>query len=193
MDKIIQFINNITTIVTILAYLLIVSLPIIIGIKTLIGPNDKVEKNLNTNNTTKIYPYKKRNILTNTEYNFYKTLKEECDKQNFIICPKVRMEDFLEVTTRNERFKYRGYIKSRHIDFIICNQEMKMLCGIELDDYSHYNRKAQKNDKFKNDVFKSIDIPLYRIVVGHGSYKEQLEAAFYVMKQKEIPGQNPGT
>ena len=136
------------------------------------------------NQNQKLYPYKKRSLLTETEYNFYKTLKEECDKRNFLICPKVRMEDFLIVTDYEQEAKYRGYIKSRHIDFIICDQELKMLCGIELDDYSHYSYKAQKTDKLKNDIFKTIDIPLYRITVGHGSYKEQLEAAFYVMKKR---------
>lgn len=128
-------------------------------------------------------PYQKRELLTRTEYNFYKILKEECDKQNYLICPKVRMEDFLEVKPRYEKMKYRGYIKSRHIDFIICNQEMKMICGIELDDASHHKQKAKEIDKFKNDVFKGIEIPLFRIIVGHG-FKEQLEKIFYVIQQR---------
>lgn len=137
------------------------------------------------------YPYRKTNLLTKTEYGFYKTLKEECDKRNFLICPKVRMEDFLEVTCKDEQLKYRGHIKSRHIDFIICDQDLRILCGIELDDPSHYTQKAQKADTFKNDVFKEIGLPLYRIKTGHGSYKEQLEAAFYVMKQKEVATTEP--
>ena len=135
---------------------------------------------------TTIYPYRKTDLLTKTEYGFYKVLKEECDKRNFLICPKVRMEDFLDVTCKDEQLKYRGYIKSRHIDFIICNQDLKILCGIELDDPSHYTQKAQKTDTFKNDVFKEIGLPLYRIKTGHGSYKEQVEAAFYVMTQREL-------
>lgn len=137
------------------------------------------------NQTIDKYPYRKTNLLTKTEYGFYKVLKEECDKRNFLICPKVRMEDFLDVTCKDEQLKYRGYIKSRHIDFMICDQDLRILCGIELDDPSHYTQKAQKTDTFKNDVFKEIGLPLYRIKTGHGSYKEQLEAAFYVMKQKE--------
>lgn len=131
-------------------------------------------------------PYYKRELLTQTEYNFYLTLKEECNKRNFLICPKVRMEDFLEVKPNFDKMKYRGYIKSRHIDFMICNQNMNILCGIELDDKSHYSQKAQEVDNFKNQVFRDVGIPLYRIVVGHGSYREQLEAAFYTMQQRNI-------
>ena len=139
------------------------------------------------------YPYKKTNLLTKTEYIFYKILKEECDKRHFLICPKVRMEDFLDVTCKNEQLKYRGYIKSRHIDFMICDQDLNILCGIELDDPSHYTQKAQKADAFKNDVFKGIGLPLYRIKTGHGSYREQLEAAFYTMIQKKTIAVAPET
>ena len=60
---------------------------------------------------------------------------------------------------------------------------MKMLCGIELDDATHYTAEAQRVDKFKNDVFKNIKIPLFRIYVTRGAYKEQIEAAFSIWDQ----------
>ena len=131
----------------------------------------------------KKYPYKKRNLLTKTEYKFYKVLKKECDRRDYLICPKVRMEDFLEVTCKENRLKYRGYIKSRHIDFIICDSELRMLCGIELDDYTHDTREAKKADVFKNNVFKKIAVPLFRIYVGQESYEEQLQEVFYRLKK----------
>ena len=131
-----------------------------------------------------VYPYKKKNLLTKTEYAFYKILKEECDKRNYLICPKVRMEDFLEVTNEEEKMKYRGYIKSRHIDFIICDEDLHMLCGMELDDYTHNFKNAQKIDRFKNEVFKTIDLPLYRIQVGDDSYREQLKNVFHELRKK---------
>lgn len=63
------------------------------------------------------YPYKKKMLLTKTEYAFYNILKIKCDKNNVLICPKIRMEDFLEVTDKQNKLKYRGYIKSRHIHY----------------------------------------------------------------------------
>ena len=92
-------------------------------------------------------------------------LKEKCVEADLLICPKVRMEDFLTVTDAQNRAKYRGRIKSRHIDFIICNADLVMLAGLELDDSSHYSAKAQEIDQFKDNVFQAIDVPLYRIAV----------------------------
>ena len=61
------------------------------------------------NNNIKIteYPYKQKYLLTKTEYKFYKTLKTICDKQQIIICPKVRLEDFVEVISKDNKQKYR--------------------------------------------------------------------------------------
>ena len=92
---------------------------------------------INQNNSTNSYmPYKKRKLLTYTEYNFYKIMKKACDEKNLLICPKVRLEDFIDVTDKKNRMKYRGYIKSRHVDFIITDSKLNLLCGIELDDPS---------------------------------------------------------
>ena len=112
-------------------------------------------------------PYVKREILTNAEHGFYVLLKAVCDRMKLIVCPKVRMEDFLKVTDEVHKKKYRGYIKSRHIDFIICDKDMKMIAGVELDDNSHNTPEAQKVDDFKNRVFKKINVPLFRVKVSY--------------------------
>lgn len=117
------------------------------------------------------YPYRQKMLLTKTEYAFYQILKKECDKYGFLICPKVRMEDFLEITDQKNYMKYRGYVKSRHIDFMICDSKLYLLCGIELDDKSHETKHAQKIDKFKDNVFRAIALPLYRVKVEPNSYR----------------------
>lgn len=122
-----------------------------------------------------IYPYEKRMLLTKTEYKFYMILKKKCDDKNLLICPKVRMEDFLTVTDRQNYYKYRGYIKSRHIDFLICNSKLYLLAGLELDDYSHQQEKARKIDEFKDNVFQTINLPLYRIKVADEEYEKQID------------------
>lgn len=123
------------------------------------------------------YPYEKTFLLTKTEYIFYRVLKVECDKRDFLICPKVRMEDFLKVTEKDykSRLKYRGYIKSRHIDFLICDKNLYLLAGIELDDSSHNREEAQRVDNFKNNVFQTIQIPLYRIPTSRKGYQQQIQ------------------
>lgn len=120
------------------------------------------------------YPYEMKMLLTKAEYAFYVLLKKECDKNKFLICPKVRMEDFLTVTDTENKHKYRGYIKSRHIDFMICNSKLYLLAGIEPDDPSHWNLSAAETDFMKNKIFEKIKLPLFRVSVSSGSYEEQI-------------------
>lgn len=137
-------------------------------------------------NANEYYPYSKKFLLTKTEYYFYRILKEKCDKNNLLICPKVRMEDFINVDDKQNINKYRGYIKSRHIDFIICNKDLYILAGLELDDPSHNNFYAQKTDIFKNNVFAKIGIPLYRIPAEPKMYEQRIDGMINHIMQNNI-------
>lgn len=137
--------------------------------------------NNNQNNTTQTdtnqeqqYPYIKKYILTKTEYNFYKTLKNICDAYDLIICPKVRLEDFISVKGTTEISKYRGYIKSRHVDFLICDNQLYVKAALELDDKSHNRESVQKKDEFKNKLFETINVKLYRIKTDPENYKAEI-------------------
>jgi len=127
--------------------------------------------------------YRAKQLLTKTEKGFYGVLKTKCDNANLIICPKVRLEDFIEVTSK-EIYKYRGMIKSRHIDFLICSQNMKVLAGIELDDPTHKTQKAKEADKFKNELYSAIKIPLYRIKTSE-NYAYRIEKMIEEQKNRE--------
>lgn len=134
-----------------------------------------------------IYPYERKNLLSKTEYAFFKVLSDFCAKNDLIFCPKVRMEDFLSVTDRQNYTKYRGYIKSRHIDFLLCDRSLHVLCGIELDDKSHDTAKAQKTDDFKNKVFEQIKLPLFRIRTT-SNYQMELEKIRGIIIPERLDG-----
>ena len=134
-----------------------------------------IKKNKPEENNILEYPYKQKYLLTKNEYKFYKTLKTICDQKQIIICPKVRLEDFIEVKENENKQKYRGYIKSRHIDFLLCDSNLYIKAGIELDDTTHNTSKAQKTNELKNNIFKAIDIPLYRIKVNDKEYTTEIE------------------
>lgn len=83
---------------------------------------EKEEQEEDTISNTKEYPYQKKNLLTVTEYKFYKTLKKKCDENNLLICPKVRMEDFINITDKQNAQKYRGklnYLNAKHRGFFM--------------------------------------------------------------------------
>ena len=125
--------------------------------------------------------FEKKNILTKAEYYFWRKLKVKCDENDVLICPKVRMEDLVNVKCEDKKIKqrYRGYIKSRHIDFILCDKDLNIIAGIELDDNTHKNENVKRVDNLKNDVFAAIDVPLIRIKASGGKkYDELLDQLF---------------
>lgn len=111
-------------------------------------------------------PYVFKNILTNEEYKFYLVLKQITNEQRNLICPKVGLKDIANVTDKDNYMKWFGKISQKHVDFIICDENLKVLYAIELDDPSHNTPKAKEKDKFKNEFFEKINIPLIRIETG---------------------------
>ena len=103
--------------------------------------------------------------MTRTERKFYIELKKITDELDMTIFPQVDLERIIKVIDNN--YRDRNRIKSRNIDYtIVKNTNYKILCCIELDDYTHNTRKAQKADNFKNELFEKVKIPLHRIKVN---------------------------
>lgn len=119
--------------------------------------------------------YKKKYILTNNEYKFYKALKEYAEEKQLIICPKVGLKDLFEPKAAENKMSLFGRIAQKHIDFLICDKELRPVYGIELDDKSHEREDRQKSDQFKNELFKSCGIPLYRITTKQEYTKADIE------------------
>ena len=107
--------------------------------------------------------------MNSSEQALYINLQKNLS-DTFIVLSKVRIEDFVEVKTgiaKNERFGLRNKIKSRHIDFLICDlATTKPVLAIELDGSSHNNYNQMKVDKFKNDLFKNVGLQVEHIHVG---------------------------
>lgn len=112
------------------------------------------------------YPYEKQNyLLTPTELKFYRVLKPICDERNLAIFAKVRLEDLVTVPEYVfNNWKWRGYIRSRHIDFVLCDaSNLKVRCGIELDDWHHKFFKNQQIDERKDKIMRDAGLALIRV------------------------------
>lgn len=115
--------------------------------------------------------YRKKYLFTKNEFYFYKQLQKISEERNLIPLAKVRLADFVEVTSKSDYMKYFAKIRSKHIDFLLLDKEtLKIVVAIELDDNSHSNEK----DEFKNKLFEQINIPLIRCK-GKGTVEEQLQ------------------
>jgi hypothetical protein len=114
-----------------------------------------------------ICPYKSaHSLLTTTELKFYNEL-ESAIGNRYHICMKVRLEDIIQVSgkfSNKERWSHRGRIKSRHIDFILCNKKTLSVCYcIELDDKSHNRKDRKERDQFVDWALKGAGVSITHI------------------------------
>ncbi len=117
-------------------------------------------------------------ILTERERAFYRILKPIADKLELQICPKVRVADIVSIKKGTKDWqKWFNKIKSKHVDFLLCDYDMNIVLLIELDDRSHETERAQKNDRLKNAIFGDR---LVRI----RSLKEDVEAVLTAALKK---------
>ncbi len=122
-------------------------------------------------------PYQRKYLLTKNEYAFYKTLKEIAEKLGLTILAKVRLADLVDVNSEaegKEKLKYFAKIKSKHIDFMLCNKEnLYPELLIELNDNSHKAEKRAERDDFVSRVLEKTGYKLL-FVYGTGDLEQKI-------------------
>lgn len=99
--------------------------------------------------------YVKKPLLTNREQQQYLILREAAEKRNLLICPKVRLLDLVE--PKSNAKNHQGLLArvwSKHVDFVICNRNMEVICIIELDDTTHLRQDRMERDQFVDEVLR---------------------------------------
>ena len=103
--------------------------------------------------------YQAAEVFTRNERSNYITLKQAADQKGYIICPKMRLADI--VTPRNDpQYMSRfGKIKSKHLDFVIYDNNMRnIITVIELDDNSHNRADRKERDEFVDFILNDCGI-----------------------------------
>lgn len=153
----------------------------------------KKDKGVSDKAVTKVIPFKEvpkvkdkklpykvsDSLLTDAEKSFYHALKLYVGDRA-VICPKVGLKDifFISKEVGRDYMKYFGKISQKHVDFILCDPStMSPLCGIELDDSSHMNRKRQERDLFVEKVYRDANFKLIRIPTKFGYTSTEIETA----------------
>lgn len=101
--------------------------------------------------------YQAKYLLTRNEWHEYKKLKEYAAAKNLQVCPKVRVLDLIE--PRKGRKDYTTLInkvKSKHVDFVICDQDLRIKAILELDDNSHDTTSRKERDEFLNSILQNV-------------------------------------
>ena len=128
----------------------------------------------NSKNTINNYneKYKKNEyLLTKNELKFYRILKQITNKLNYSIFCQVSLYQIV----KNKSFKDFNKIKSKSIDFVITQENCKILLCIELDDKTHQKQKRIERDNFLDTLFKDLEIKLLRIPVQNYYNIEEIE------------------
>lgn len=153
----------------------IASLSIIIGIALIIfvikwgNSTNKTKEPVNIVITEKEFEqfkwnnsYQPKYLLTINEKNQYKKLKTWATNHNLIVFTKVRVLDLIEPRKGIKNYKTLFYkIQAKHVDFVICDQDIKVKCIIELDDASHDNSKRKERDKFLTEALSGAGYKVY--------------------------------
>ncbi|MCK5027143.1 MAG: DUF2726 domain-containing protein [Candidatus Pacebacteria bacterium] len=116
-----------------------------------------------------VLPYRiKYKLFSNSEMIFLKILDNNIDHSKYTVFPKVRLADFVEVTSPKEQFQgWFNKIKSKHVDFILWDlNENKISLAIELDGKSHQSDHMKERDAFVNELYETVGMRLERIKVG---------------------------
>ena len=146
--------------------------------------NDKTLNNLVNNlhkfhhASTQCYTLK-NHYLSSTEITAYQCIEKIALSRNIFVSINARMMDVLKIVDLSkygERYKeqmgkfYSNIIQSKHIDFILFNQQGEILLCIELDDPSHFNyfegwytHEKVKADFEKDIIFYYTGIPFLRV------------------------------
>lgn len=109
------------------------------------------------------YSYQAKYLLTKNEWHEFKKLQNITSDRNWIICPKVRLADIIEPRREKANYKSLFYkIQAKHIDFLICDKNLRILAVLELDDNSHNKADRQKRDQFVDQILTGVGYTVIR-------------------------------
>lgn len=121
-------------------------------------------------------------FFNRSEFVFYQLLKKKLP-EHFMIFSKTRIEDFIRVKSgfaKKEAWWLRSRIKSRHVDFLICNEHGNPKLAIEIDGSSHNHPERQSRDIFIDTLYAEVGIEILHIRVGE-DFEERVNTIIEVL------------
>lgn len=107
--------------------------------------------------------YQKKLLLTKNEWYEYRKLKQLAENKGLQVCPKVRLLDLIEPRRGDPKYKTHFYkIQAKHVDFVICDQNLYVKAILELDDNSHNQAERKKRDEFVDQILKDVGYTVIR-------------------------------
>ncbi|TWU51967.1 DUF2726 domain-containing protein [Rubripirellula reticaptiva] len=114
--------------------------------------------------TQNVLPYRLRdNFLSAAELAFFRVLQQAVG-QSYSINHKVRLWDVLYVPRSDDSRTHENKIRSKHVDFLLCDPTtMQPVLAIELDDTTHNRKDRQDRDAFVDKAFAAAALSILHI------------------------------
>jgi uncharacterized protein DUF2726 len=114
---------------------------------------------------TPLRPYFRRGfLLSKAEQSFFEILRNVA--LDHIVFAKVRLADLVEADERHRSWQANfNRVRSKHIDFVICDLLFRPVVAVELDDKSHLLPHRRERDEVVDRLFAAVDLPLARFSV----------------------------
>ncbi len=148
--------------------------------------NSSAEKNIIpdekiTSNKDYSQSYQRKYLLTKNEYREYTKLRQYTSEKDLLICPKVRMLDIIEPRKGEKDYKSLFYkVQAKHVDFVICDKDLRIKAILELDDGSHDTPDRKERDNFVDQILSSVGYKVIHVrsitestLEGLGESKEE--------------------
>ena len=121
------------------------------------------------------FPYHlERAFLSPVEIAFYQTLQNIIGN-NFVIFSKPSLKEFIGVLDSSDKSSFYR-ISQKHVDFLICDAKtFRPSFVVELDDSSHRQAHRIERDKFVDQLFTAINLPLIHIPVQQSYDNDQIK------------------
>lgn len=109
--------------------------------------------------------YQPKYLLTLHEKTQFNKIINWARSKNLYVFTKVRLADLIEPRNGQINFKSLFWkIQAKHIDFVICDKNIKVICVIELQDSSHYRPDRIERDLFVKEVLEACG---YKFIQTH--------------------------
>jgi hypothetical protein len=110
---------------------------------------------------------KQKYFFSVAERSFYEILRRLAF--DYTVFAKVRLADVVHVSKGSGAWQsHFNRISSKHLDFLLCDQNLAPVVAIEFDDSSHDEKDRQSRDDFVDQVLASAALPIIHVRAKRG-------------------------
>ncbi|HZL91793.1 MAG TPA: DUF2726 domain-containing protein [Pirellulaceae bacterium] len=135
-------------------------------------------------------PYERRGVLLSPpEINFLRSLRSAV-REDWIVFSMVRLSDVVKVRSKVAQSQlWQNRIASKHIDFVLCDQEtLEVQLAIELDDHRQRRPERTRRDRFVSTALAAAGLPLLKVPLVEkyetAAIRKDIENAIGIRKKK---------